>query len=203
MSVISANPWATAFTIADTGYPEYPVAGSSQGDKFFYAVKVDTGLLIADRPVHSAISWNALNISGLIDGIPLTSPDLVGLNVRVISGGICYADASGNKSLRYTGAGAWPTNNEWDTYIIKFDSTLIKPGYTSNDVFHQNDSYCWCQETPAAGTWTDNNGNTDPTALGDRISRGMNVTGNWRDVNNTASSYASWAFRPIFEYKEG
>lgn len=52
---------------------EIPVASSATPDGLFYFVKVDKGLLIADRVVQHTITWDTLNSNGFIEGKPLTT----------------------------------------------------------------------------------------------------------------------------------
>jgi hypothetical protein len=47
---------------------EIPVAGTAAPDGLFYFIKVDKGILIADRVIQTSISWDALNGAGYIEG---------------------------------------------------------------------------------------------------------------------------------------
>jgi hypothetical protein len=47
---------------------EIPITGSATPDGLFYFIKVDKGLLIADRVIQHSISWDILNTRGFIDG---------------------------------------------------------------------------------------------------------------------------------------
>jgi hypothetical protein len=47
---------------------EIPTTGTATPDGLFYFIKVDNGLLIADRIVQTNISWNALNTAKMIEG---------------------------------------------------------------------------------------------------------------------------------------
>jgi hypothetical protein len=129
----------------------------------FYLVKVDKGLLVADRIVFSGqnATWSSLkNSSGrdpdsnsiiqdLIDGssfdkgpvnftseeVPGDFKNIKGI-VRSLTGGIAYRDKYGNIRTSNDKYGAYPANNEWDKYIKNFPSDMIKEGYSLNDVFH-------------------------------------------------------------------
>lgn len=60
---------------AESGWPggEKPISGEATSpteSKFFYFVKVDKGLLIADRVCQHSISWDVLNAGKVIQGLP-------------------------------------------------------------------------------------------------------------------------------------
>jgi hypothetical protein len=54
---------------------EIPIAGTATPDGLFYFIKVDKGLLIADRVIQTGISWNVLNTAKYIEGITPQSQD--------------------------------------------------------------------------------------------------------------------------------
>jgi hypothetical protein len=62
---------------------EIPIAGTATPDGLFYFIKVDKGILIADRVVQTGISWNILNASRYIEGIVSTyiNPTIVSTNI--------------------------------------------------------------------------------------------------------------------------
>jgi Carbohydrate esterase 2 N-terminal len=128
----------------------------------FYLIKVDKGLLVADRVVFSGqnATWSSLSnttvtldgvtvVNNLIDGTSFekgsvnfgseTSPgdfkNIKGV-VRSLTGGIAYRDKYDNIRSINDKYGAYPANNEWDKYIKNFPSDMIKEGYSLNDVFH-------------------------------------------------------------------
>lgn len=47
---------------------EIPVTGTATPNGYFYFIKVDKGLLVADRVVQHSISWYVLNAAGYIEG---------------------------------------------------------------------------------------------------------------------------------------
>lgn len=122
-----------------------PVTGSATPNGSFYFVKVDDGLLIADRVIQHSISWDTLNAGKMIEGTPL----LGGL-IRSLSGGVAYLDANGNPSATNQGLGAYPSINEWDKYIVGSDlGGKIVAG--DDNVWHWS-NLKWgtlCKETPS------------------------------------------------------
>jgi hypothetical protein len=76
----------TAGTFRELGtciMPEIPVAGTSTPDGLFYFIKVDKGILIADRVIQTGITWDVLNASRYIEGIVSTyiNPTIVSTNI--------------------------------------------------------------------------------------------------------------------------
>jgi hypothetical protein len=47
---------------------EIPITGTATPNGLFYFIKVDKGILIADRVLQTGISWDALNNAGYIEG---------------------------------------------------------------------------------------------------------------------------------------
>lgn len=113
--------------------------------------------------------------------------------VRSLTGGVAYADANGNKSssTNYAGYGAWPTNSEWDKFIVNFPTDLIQSGKTLDDVFHWNNIYTWCQDTP----------NITAAPSTNRVYRGSSHPNRWGYIVSTTVDNTR-GFRPVFEYKE-
>lgn len=109
--------------------------------------------------------------------------------IRSLTGGVAYADASGNKSLSDQNKGAWPTNNEWDTYIVNFPPSLIQSGRSLDDVFHNSGVITLTQDTPVNGLGSSTK----------RVARGNNgmATGLFIPESNSANTNG---FRPAFEY---
>ena len=106
---------------------EIPLAGlntTAGVSGSFYFVKVDKGLLVADRVVFNTISWDQLNLVKWIEGVDFES---IGI-IRSLTGGALYADSNGNKSNADLGFGAWPTINEWDKYLMNFPKSKILSG---------------------------------------------------------------------------
>lgn len=175
---------------------EIPITGTATPNGSFYFVKVAKGLLLADRIVQSGVSWDTLNAAKVIQGKPQTFGTVNGF-IRCLTGGVAYADANGNKATTDQGYGGWPTNNEWDKYIVNFPTNKIQEGKTLDDVFHWNiETGTWCQETPmitiSASTLRIMRGRYK---YGGTIYGGLNYL-------TTSSSNNSWGFRPVFEYKE-
>jgi F5/8 type C domain len=122
--------------------------------------------------------------------------EIIGV-VRSLTGGISYADANGNRSDSDQGYGGWPTNNEWDRYVVNFPVDKIQPGKTIDDVFHWNiDTGTWCQDTHFSM-------NTARTVRGRYVYSGT-VYGNLKYLAGSSSSQSgmTWGFRPVLEYKE-
>lgn len=123
------------------------------------------------------------------------------ITVRSLTGGVAYADADGNPVLTDQNKGSFPTNNEWDRYIVNFPASKIQAGKTLNDVWH-------------FGTSTTNIGTLCQDTIMNGISNGANTTNNDRRTNRGFSSYnslhlpasktslATIGFRPVFEYRE-
>lgn len=177
-----------------TGYVERPVKGATDtqlpyAGTYWYGIKVDKGLIIADRMVQHSVSWDALNVKGIIEGRKITLLDGTRGLFRSLGGGNAYADVMGDKATSDQGQGAWPTNNEWDKYIVKGD---YGNGAGRDDVWRWIDTDTWCQDT--IGVWyqgvTTNRVRRGNTSV-DRLMGGPSST------ITTASG-----FRPVFEYSE-
>lgn len=185
----------------DKSFAEMPVTGANSGNYFFYFVLVEKhevgGLLIADRVIRHSISWDVLNSSEYIEGknyqwpTEFAVPDKTGI-LRSLGGGNSYADANGNSSKTDAGLGAWPTDNEWDTYIVKKD---YGTGAGRDDVWHWNGVGSWVQETPINGI-AGNSSNA-----GSRWSKGWTVHHSGGS-NGSAEYRSNLGFRPCFEYEE-
>lgn len=152
------------------GY-DFSVTGQSGA---FYFIKVDKGLLIADRVVYNKISWDALNTAKMIEGMPWG----IG-TIRCLSGGVAFTDA--------TGFVTFPANNEWDRYILSFPANKIQIGKSIDDVFHHLAIYSWAQETPTTAIAPSTN----------RVFRKNNFA--W-GVSSALS--VTVGFRPVLEYRE-
>lgn len=86
------------------------------------------------------------------------------------------------------GFGAWPSNNEWDRYVVNFPADKIKAGKSVNDIFHWANVYTWTSDVPKPdNNYRINRGNADVLTL------------NW---NSSSSASAGVGFRPVIEYKE-
>ncbi|WP_068620003.1 discoidin domain-containing protein [Paenibacillus tuaregi] len=116
--------------------------------------------------------------------------ETVGL-IRSLTGGVAYADANGNSSATDQGKGAWPTNSEWDKYIVNFPVSKIQVGKTLDDVFHWSNVSTLIQDTPIIAY----------SAATNRVVRGRNKAQDFEVVASSVSS-PNAGFRPVFEYKE-
>jgi len=73
--------------------------------------------------------------------------------IRSLTGGVTYLGADGNPTTAANSTGlAWPPNNEFDTYILKFPQELIEDGFGVNDVFNHQTTPCFVQETLSGST---------------------------------------------------
>jgi len=121
--------------------------------------------------------------------------------IRSLSGGCAYTDANGNMSLTDKSLGAFPTNNEWDKYIV--NNTLNgKITKDNNTVWnHKTTIQNWCRETPINGIWVNTSGSTTASNIS-RMLRGYRNDG-WNNVNWTTSNSAyNLGFRPVLNYVE-
>jgi hypothetical protein len=112
--------------------------------------------------------------------------------IRSLSGGVAYADASGNSSVTNQNLGAWPPSNEWDTYLVK--STLngkITPG--DNNIWHWNNLHSACKGTVDVAI---NNSSY-------RVYRGISSSSSNNPMFQTLSATSTnFGFRPVLEYIE-
>ncbi|MGM1044905.1 MAG: hypothetical protein ACQEXX_02025 [Bacillota bacterium] len=182
------------------GTTEVPITGlpnsTNLNGYYWYGIKVDKGLIISDRVRAHTVTWDYLNTNKLIQGTPMTISGVDG-TVRSLTGGVAYADENGNKSLTDAGSGAWPTNNEWDEYIVGFPQNKIQSGKTIDDVFHWNGPISWCQDTMILGIVL---GSTTVTNAF-RTFRGRQTI-NHLNANLSSTSAATIGFRPVLEYRE-
>lgn len=133
--------------------------------------------------------------------------DAVG-TIRSLTGGVAYADKDGNKSTTDQGYGGWPTNNEWDKYIVNFPQEKIQEGKTLDDIFHWNGINSWCQDTLANGIAINKLATSVTSDNTRRIHRGSYseadpnrlITDFWASKSSYTGSIIG--FRPVFEYKE-
>ncbi|GAB6930073.1 hypothetical protein JCM10914A_40560 [Paenibacillus sp. JCM 10914] len=178
---------------------EYPLEGmpaTSFDTGYFYYIKVDIGLLVADRIIQNTQSWNTLNQSSkVIQGRTEVFGGVKG-SFRSLTGGVAYSDVNGNLSLSDMGLGGWPSNNEWDKYIVNFPTEKIQFGKTLDDVFNWSPLFTWTQDTPTIGLVI---GSTTVTNAF-RTFRGRTTVNHFS--GNLSNNSASVGFRPVFEYKE-
>ena len=143
-----------------------------------------------------------MNINGFIEG-KLIQQQSLSLMIRSITGGVAYLDANGNPSTTDQGLGAYPSNNEWDKYIVNSNlGGAITPG--DNNIWNINDIWSWTLNTPITGTWTPSIGSPTAAANTSRIGRGNLNASSFPDVWFGASTgYATTVgFRPVLQYIE-
>jgi hypothetical protein len=66
-----------SYSTTEFPYSGYAYDGNIHGWFKFYFIKVDKGLLIADRVILNSISWNALNDQKVIQGFPWDSGNII------------------------------------------------------------------------------------------------------------------------------
>lgn len=118
--------------------------------------------------------------------------------IRSINGGVAYLDANGRRSTTDSSLGAWPADNEWDTYVVKSNlGGKITAG--DDNVWHWNAGVAsLCKDTPsiliAASTIR---------TLRSKYP-GYGTVVNSTLLNNISSSAvsASAGFRPVLEFPE-
>ncbi len=208
---IQAN-WNTStqkWNQGDGGKSECPLAGiadaSTPTNYYLYFIKVDKGFLIADRVWSNTISWDTLNTRKNIQGSSLSfvnsDSSEISIFQRSLAGGNAFSDANGHLSTVDLGLGAYPTNNEWDKYILFSDLN----GHVSPDdinVWH-HDIGAWAQDTVMNGI-TRPDGNTTLSINTSRIQRSIPDATYKSGISWVVSSTAAtWVgFRPVFEYVE-
>jgi hypothetical protein len=150
-----------------------------------------------------------LNVTAVNGGDHVVISELamseVACTLRSLTGGNSYADVNGYSTLTQPSPsnGAWPTNNEWDTYVLK--STLGGAITAGDDkVWHYYNIWTLCQDTTQNGTWKENGNSTAATATnGCRVVRGNTNSSTWKDVSfaNPSSLTATYVgFRPVLQY---
>lgn len=109
-------------------------------DGVFYFIKVDDGLLIADRVVKTNISQHKLKIdvNNYVQGVYMIVDGVEGV-MRLPTGGIAWHDGNGKPT--YTSPknfyGAYPTDNEYDKYIVNSNlGGKVSPN--DDNVWHNN-----------------------------------------------------------------
>lgn len=190
------------FTINSTTGGEMPYTGTTNGSAcYFYFVKVAKGLLIGDRVINNNVTWDSLHSGQFIQGKTQTLDSIVGI-LRSPSGGNYYANANGKKSATTLSYGAFPTINEWDSYITRFPTLLTQSGKTTDDIFHWSVIGTWCQDTPITGlvTGASSANNTSRTVRGIYSANQTNEKDIGFGTANTA--YTAVGYRPVFEYVE-
>ncbi|SCY72078.1 hypothetical protein SAMN05720606_10891 [Paenibacillus polysaccharolyticus] len=154
-----------------------PVTSSTtpNGDFYFIMVENRNGrkLLVADRNIQNGVSWDTINISGMVSGVLVSLTELkeMSTSIRLLTGGINASDK----------------DNEWDRYIV--NSTLNgKVTAGDNNVWNYNGGASWTSTTNAAGS-------------ANRTGRGANGNAGASGYNPSAYIAAATAtgFRPVME----
>jgi len=141
---------------------------------------------ILDNNRTSNKRWTIISEIGLYDR-------LYSGKIRSLTGGVAYADANGNSSTTDQGYGGWPTNNEFDKYILRFPQELVQEGYTLFDVFHHDVVKTWTQDTPIISI----------AAATNRVTRGGTTgTNNFSYLTSTTTTDTTVGFRPVLEFME-
>jgi len=177
----NGTTWQTVYRgIASPNYQKQLYTFNSVGAKKFWRFVIYSH--------HHTGTNAALGIAQLelLEQVPNIGQGII----RSLTGGVAYADANGNKSTTDQGYGGWPTNNEWDKYIVNFPQELIQPGKTLDDVFHYNKVYTFTQDTSFLG-------NIYRTCRGNN----NNVKSFLPNTDATLINY-NRGFRPVFEYIE-
>lgn len=127
--------------------------------------------------------------------------------MRSLTGGVAYADANGNKTLdaRLSDGACFPVNNEYQRYLMGFPQSLMRNGYTLDDVFHYKVLFTWTQDTTLTGSRISSTGSTENQDNTYRVIRGNEDNFPiWKGLGmgKATVAYTSTGFRPVFEYKE-
>lgn len=182
-----------AYSVGDNTVVEMPLnglngTGSGENGKYYF-IKVDKGLLVADRVILYNVTWDKLNSLELIQGyqtprdgsaFDLGIPGIL----RSLGGGNSYASATGTSATADAGLGAWPQDNEWEKYIVGLFGG-------ADDVWHWRNIVTLCQDTVTTGIG----------AATVRFNRGYNTVKDTH-VNLSSFSSPSHGFRPVFEFTE-
>lgn len=154
-------------------------------DGYFNLIKVDIGLLIADRNIQSSINWQKLNLAGFIDGRIIGFDD-IDFKIRSLSGGIIHRNEYNCWNEESLGFGGYPLNNEWDSYINDENEQLWNSS--------SNYGYTICQEIPHS-KMKNLEGIVASSPMDKRIIRAKGKI-SWREFENIDNL----GFRPIFEF---
>ncbi len=117
------------------------------------------------------------------------------ITIRSLSGGVAYIDSNGNKSSADKSLGGWPSNNEWDKYIVASDlKGKIIAG--DNNIWHWDIAngagrQTWLKDTPYNAN---SNRNLRPYLTGDL--KTMNL------AYGSGNIITNLGFRPVLIYIE-
>lgn len=111
------------------------------------------------------------------------------LFIRSLTGGCSYVDSTGNSATSDQQLGGWPSNNEFDKYLVKSD---LNGKITPNDIkIWNHDLLTICQDTPKTSLYSSSY----------RIGRRINHSNNDVPMVGFLSvSTASYGFRPVVQY---
>jgi hypothetical protein len=114
-----------------------------------------------------------------------------------LSGGCAFADANGNMSTTNQSKYGFPTNNEWDKYIMNSDlnGKIIK---ADNNVWHHNTIWSFTKETPVNNLVTTTVASCTNI---DRLLRSCITTGGINALGS-ASISATAGYRPVIIWNE-
>jgi hypothetical protein len=117
--------------------------------------------------------------------------------IRSLSGGNAYLNTDGKGSLIDKGLGAYPTNNEYDKYIV--NSSLngkITPG--DDSIWNYLTNYSACIDTARLGL------TRGDSYIATASSRTYRCTPNsWTMFSyQTSDAVSNWGFRPVLEYQD-
>ena len=154
-------------------------------------------LLICDRNILSRVSWDDLNVQGLVNGKEITI-DGQKYKIRLLSGGSNYRSGSDNYS------GGSPTDNEWDRIIVNegnfselpipsstdLDSSFNSTDYSSehNKVLNWSGMFSWCKEAYSGSSSY-------------RVNRGYYSASSFNS-HSSGDRYGFVGWRPVLEVLE-
>jgi hypothetical protein len=185
----STLPVGQRYLVGNNGKPEMPTDGHSDSSfGYWFFIKVDKGLLIADRNIQHSIAWGSLNSEKLIQGQPNVIDGINGI-IRCLSGGVAFADTFGNISGVNYSLGAYPVDNEWDKYIV--NKIYGFGGKGDDNVWHWSKIASWVRDS---SSYVYKSGYL-------KVIRG-NYFYNFFDAISGNTSSTTVGFRPVFEYRE-
>lgn len=194
---VAFSPDGTHLAVAQNITP-FTVIYKRDGDSFRKIPNPET-LGVASNAVAYSPDGNTVAFAPA--GTAMQLFNCIDMTIRSLTGGVAYADSTGGYSTTNGGTaggayGAWPTTNEYDTYLVK--STLGGKMIAGDDnVWHGGAAggvFTWCQDTPV----------TTLAASTNRVMRAtfntVNGYWNWNPSSNNSATYG--AFRPVLEYNE-
>lgn len=179
---------------------EISLSGTATPNGYFYLLKVDNNLLIADRNVQISISLATLNTNNYLEGkvINLSSSSVL---IRSISGGAQFVDTSNARTTVDNNYGCYPINNEWDKYIVNstLNNTITK---ADDNVWHKSTIYSWTRDSSINGTFTSSSSTITASSGYFTVRAYLTANTTFKDfysyIYSTTSAIVG--FRPIIEY---